>query len=376
MVGQTLACDVADARDARVPGQRSTSILEIKHHPGRRGKKEAMTGRGMTGERPVHVAQHQMTNGELPRPPTGFTHAAMFYDGEDDLVRLGSMLHGATEADDALQVAVPDGTMRLLGEQWRPAAGNVGLVNMAELGRNPARIIAAGQAFVEGHRGQHVSCIWEPAWPSRSQAELREVARHEALCNLAFRERPVTILCLYDTKRLGEDVISSAELTHPIVISPGEQQQANGTYLGPGRFPPGSDEPLPPPAADAATMAFGGRLGQVREFSASRGHAAGLDGARVSDLVLAVSEIAANALGHAGGGGVIRSWCTSEEILCQVEDHGYISDPLAGRYRKPADAQGGHGLWLVNRVCDLVERRSSPAGTVTRLHMRRQTGAS
>ena len=123
-------------------------------------------------------------------------------------------------------------------------------------------------------------------------------------------------------------------------------------------------------------MAFDGRLGQVREFSASRGHVAGLDGARVSDLVLAVSEIAANALSHGGGGGVIRSWCTSEEILCQVEDHGYISDPLAGRYRKPADAQGGHGLWLVNRVCDLVERRSSPAGTVTRLHMRRRTGAS
>jgi anti-sigma regulatory factor (Ser/Thr protein kinase) len=128
---------------------------------------------------------------------------------------------------------------------------------------------------------------------------------------------------------------------------------------------------LPPPAQNASSLYFDGQLGPVRQFSAVEGSAAGLDRARINDLVLAVSEIAANALGHAGGSGIIRSWCTSEEILCQIEDHGYIADPLAGRYQKPADAQGGHGLWLVNRVCDLVERRSSPAGTVTRLHMRR-----
>jgi anti-sigma regulatory factor (Ser/Thr protein kinase) len=343
-----------------------------------------MTGCGMTGEQPVYVAQRDAADGELPLPSSdsiagdsaaGFTHAAMFYRGEDDLAKLGPLLRRASGADDSVHVAVPDATMQMIGGQWRPAPGGARLVDMAELGRNPARIIAAGQTFAEAHGDGHVSCVWEPAWPSRSQAELCEVVRHEALCNLAFRGQPLTIICLYDTKRLGDDVICDAELTHPVVISAGEQQQANTTYLGPGRFPPGSDESLPPAPADAAKVTFDGRLGAVREFSAGRGRAAGLDATRVNDLVLAVSEIAANALGHAGGGGVIRTWCTDEEILCQVEDPGYITDPLAGRYRKPADAQGGHGLWLVNRVCDLVERRSSPAGTVTRLHMHRRPGA-
>jgi anti-sigma regulatory factor (Ser/Thr protein kinase) len=92
-------------------------------------------------------------------------------------------------------------------------------------------------------------------------------------------------------------------------------------------------------------------------------------------MVLAVSEIAANALGHAAGGGIVRSWCTNDEMVCQVEDRGHISDPLAGRRRQPADARGGHGLWLVNRVCDLVERRTGPAGTITRLHIRRTARA-
>jgi hypothetical protein len=30
---------------------------------------------------------------------------------------------------------------------------------------------------------------------------------------------------------------------------------------------------------------------------------------------------------------------------------------------------GGHGLWLVHQVCDLVEIRSGDAGTTIRLHM-------
>ncbi len=329
-----------------------------------------MTGRGMTGERTVDVAQAPAAGCDGHQPAAGFTHAVLLYrSGDDDLGELAEILRRAAGQSDPLQVAVPAATMRLISRHWRPAAGSR-LVDMTELGRNPARIISAAESFSEQHAGEHVFCVWEPAWPSRPQAELREVARHEALCNLAFGGRPMTVFCLYDMTRLSEDVIADAERTHPVRISSGEQR-ANGSYLGAGRFPPGCDEPLPPPAEDARSLVFGGQLAPVREFSASEGHAAGLDHARINDLVLAVSEIAANALGHAGGGGVIRSWCTSEEILCQVEDHGYIADPLAGRYRKPADTQGGHGLWLVNRVCDLVERRSSPAGTVTRVHMRR-----
>lgn len=330
-----------------------------------------MTGRCMTGERAVHVAQSPVAGGDGHRPASAFTHAILLYrSGEDDLGEVAEILHRAAEAGCLLHLAVPPQTMRLIVGHRRLQAGSR-LIDMTELGRNPARIISAGQAFGEQHAGEHVFCVWEPAWPSRSLAELREVARHEALCNVAFGGLPMTIFCLYDMTRLSEAVIADAELTHPMLISAG-QQRANRSYLGPGRFPPGCDEPLPPtPTTHATSVFLDGQLGPVREFSASQGQAAGLDRARVDDLVLAVSEIAANALGHAGGGGVVRSWCTSDEILCQVEDHGYIADPLAGRYRRPADAQGGHGLWLVNRVCDLVERRSSPAGTVTRLHMRR-----
>jgi anti-sigma regulatory factor (Ser/Thr protein kinase) len=332
-----------------------------------------MTGRDATADRPAGVARAPH-GGALPRA-AGFSHIALLYHrGDTDLGWLTAIVRGAADSGAPLQIAVPDRTIRLIRSALRPLPGNARLIDMTELGRNPARIIAAGQSLCDEHPGQHVFCCWEPAWPGRSPAELVEVARHETLCNVAFGGKAMTIVCLYDAARLSVQAISDAERTHPVLISAG-LRRPGGSYLGPGRFPPGCDEPLPPAADDAASITFDGHLGPVREFSARQGHAAGLDVTRVRDLVLAVSEIAANALGHAAGRGILRFWCTSDEILCQIEDGGHIADPLAGRRRRPADAEGGHGLWLVNRVCDLVERRTGPAGTITRLHIRRTTAS-
>ena len=88
--------------------------------------------------------------------------------------------------------------------------------------------------------------------------------------------------------------------------------------------------------------------------------------------MIAASEVAANTLRHTNGGGVVRLWATDAELLCQVEDTGHITDPLAGHWRPAGDLPGGQGLWLVNQVCDLAEIRSSELGTTIRLHMYRR----
>jgi anti-sigma regulatory factor (Ser/Thr protein kinase) len=66
----------------------------------------------------------------------------------------------------------------------------------------------------------------------------------------------------------------------------------------------------------------------------------------------------------------VTLWATEREIICQVNDSGQITDLLAGRLKRdPAAAGGGRGLWVVQQVCDLVEIRTSTAGTAIRLHM-------
>jgi anti-sigma regulatory factor (Ser/Thr protein kinase) len=108
----------------------------------------------------------------------------------------------------------------------------------------------------------------------------------------------------------------------------------------------------------------------VRNFVASSAERAGLGPPRISDLVIAVSELAANTVRHAGGDGIVQIWRTEHEVICQVADRGQITDPRAWHRARSELTLGGKGLWLVNQLCDLVQARTSHAGTVARLHMR------
>ena len=89
---------------------------------------------------------------------------------------------------------------------------------------------------------------------------------------------------------------------------------------------------------------------------------------RVADLALAVHELAANSVLHGGGHGVLRIWCESRALLCEVTDQGQVLDPLTGRHHVEPEGSSGRGLWMVNHLCDLVQLRSSDAGTVVRVH--------
>ena len=299
----------------------------------------------------------------------GLGHVALFYR-DDDEYRCGleEYVHAAAATAAPLHVALPWQRIDLARGALAALWFRVVLADMSDFGRNPARLIPAGLAFADDHPGQHVFCLWEPAWPTRSAAEQREVIRHEGLVNLAFRDRAMTVLCLYDTARSSPELIADAERTHPVVIASG-RRQLSPEYLGAGELPASCDGPLPPPGPGAESLSFSDQVGSVREFAARHAAAAGLRPARTRDLMLAVSEIAGNSVAHANGG-VIRSWHGDGELVCQIEDSGYIADPLAGRRQRSPDTPGGHGLWLVNLVCDLVERRSAPGGTTTRLYMR------
>ena len=111
-------------------------------------------------------------------------------------------------------------------------------------------------------------------------------------------------------------------------------------------------------------------LSKVRGLVMQQARAAGLTEGRANDLVLAVSEVAANTLRHTDSAGTLTIWHDSSEIVCEIHDEGTITDPNIGQRRPAADASGGHGLWLVRQVCDLVELRSDATGTTIRMHMK------
>jgi anti-sigma regulatory factor (Ser/Thr protein kinase) len=126
--------------------------------------------------------------------------------------------------------------------------------------------------------------------------------------------------------------------------------------------------PAPPGAADEIAFTRD-LLSEVRKFVSARAQRAGLMGRRVADAVLAANELATNSVRHAGGDGTLRIWRQDGALVCEVRDGGQITDPLVGQRRPTPDQSSGRGLWIVNQLCDLVQIRSSPDGTVVRMHI-------
>src|SRR5690606_36727272 len=83
---------------------------------------------------------------------------------------------------------------------------------------------------------------------------------------------------------------------------------------------------------------------------------------------------ATNCIRHVLGVAHVRSWREGGGAVVVIRDRGRVADPLAGRVRPAPGHVGGWGLWIANQVCDLVQLRTSTAGTVVRLHVRPRGG--
>jgi anti-sigma regulatory factor (Ser/Thr protein kinase) len=304
-------------------------------------------------------------------PKTGFRHEALMYAGEDAFLDATvPFILDAVGAGEPILVVVAARKIERLRAVLGDAADDVEFADMARVGENPARIIPAWQEFVTAHAGRAVRGIGEPIGPERSATELVECHLHESLLNLAFAGAPAfTLVCPYDTEGLDPAVVEHARHTHPHVHERGMICESE-LYQGPEGARASLGAALPEPGERVAELQFDRRtLRDVRAFVSAVAGRAGMSRTRMSDLVLAVTEIATNSVRHGGGAGVVRVWQDTGALTCEVADAGRIRDPLAGRRRPALDQIGGYGLWLANQLCELVQLRTSASGTVVRLRM-------
>ncbi|MBT2470663.1 sensor histidine kinase [Streptomyces sp. ISL-66] len=310
-----------------------------------------------------------------PAGPGAFVHPALFYeDLAEYLTGVGGFVRDALSADEPVLVAVPGPHLDALRETLGENAAEVTWTDMTELGRNPGRILAALQDFADRHAGRAARIVGEPIWPGRSSAEVLEATRHEALINTAFAGRPATILCPYDVPGLAPAVIADARRTHPSLIERG-RDLPSPAYTDASKVSADCDRPLPEHHGGVPRLEYThGGLSEVREYAERWARGTALTPARRGDLVLAISEAAANSLAHGGGKGALRLWTTAgegaREVVAEIRDGGRLANPLAGRRRPSlASAHGGRGLWMIHQLCDLVEIRAADSGFTLRLHM-------
>ena len=302
-----------------------------------------------------------------------FRHEAFHYEGLEDFARgMSAFVTEGLELGEPVLVVVIPSKLDLLREALGDRASDVSFADMGEIGRNPSRIIPVWQEFVSTRaNGGRVRGIGEPIWAGRTDDEIAESQRHEALINLAFNGAPAYILCPYDVAGLDPSVIEESFRSHPVMVANGSSGPSD-TYPGVDEIAKPFDAPLrDPPGREVRLPVDPGQLETIRRFVAGYARDFGLSSQRTHDLVLAVNELTTNTLKHAGGSGVFRMWRENGSVVAEVSDAGMIAPPLAGRKAPSADQENGMGLWIVNQLCDLVQVRVYETGSVVRLHMSR-----
>ncbi|MFE1167581.1 anti-sigma factor RsbA family regulatory protein [Nocardiopsis sp. NPDC058789] len=294
-----------------------------------------------------------------------FRHERRFHDVASERLR------SAVRADAHVVLSVADPTPLLNGLD-RHERGRVEVIGRDDLYEAPGRTLAALHRLALLHGPGEVSVVAEPPLAPLVHGptmELREWHRLESVLSTALAPMRMRMLCVHDERSLGPGVRAAIRATHPTLV--GEAgPRPNPAYRGTEAF---GQRPLAPEPLSVRgpvhRLEIGQSLPRLREEIASLASAVGLPPSRVDSMVVAVNELAANVLEHGAGKGSVHLWRAPDRWVCDVfDEHGDLSDPLAG-YR-PADTlrSRGYGLWITRQTCDFLEICGSGEGSLTRLH--------
>jgi anti-sigma regulatory factor (Ser/Thr protein kinase) len=301
---------------------------------------------------------------------TSFSHPALFYrDADEYAAAAAAFVRAGLAGSEPVAVAAPPASLDLIRAALDGDAAQVTMIDMTEAGRNPGRILPAVLlAFADDHRDQRVRIIGEPIWPGRTDTEYPACVQHEALINLAFADRKATILCPYDAAGLPEQVLADACVTHPVVID-ADGERASAEYdvdaaLNVYSAPFTDDRPN-----GTGLIVSADNLTTARAYALFQARRAGLPDNQAHEVEVVVSELATNSVQHGGGRGTLRVWIADGQLVCELQDAGTITDPLAGRRPVPDHAARGRGLLLANHLTDLVRIHTGADGTTVRVHV-------
>ena len=304
------------------------------------------------------------------RSEQSYRHEAfLWHDPVDFTDSLVPFVTDGLDAGEPVMVAVIEEHGEWLRESLGAKADEVKFFDMADLGRNPAKIIPAWQKFLDTDAGGDGPArgVGEPIWVGRGADELIECQVHEALLNVAVDPTvPFWLVCPYDVTGLEPAVIDEAYRSHPVVIE-ADAYRGSTSYAGRAHLEMMLGTELPVLVGEPTTIPFNRRnLGRLRAFLKLEGHVAGLGLRQAADLATVTSGLAADSLERGATSGTIRVWRQPRSVVCEVVDDTHLDDPLAGRRAPLVD--GADALWAANQLCDLVQLRTTPTGTTIRVH--------
>jgi anti-sigma regulatory factor (Ser/Thr protein kinase) len=301
-----------------------------------------------------------MTSGEAMR------HNAFVYESDDEYVaRSVAFLKDGLEAGDACMLGNTRDGIAMMRDALGPDAHRVSFFDVSSTYTRPARAVATYYgAFLEHlRRAPSVRAIADMQL-SPTPGDWDEWTGYEALTNLAYSHLPVWVVCTYDGNGLPDAVREGVWRTHPAeVLSDG--WRASDQFEDPRELVR-KLTPEPDPLPELRSFSAGEDLERFRERLARELVAEKVPGAKALDMLVAGTEIAANAVRHGAGIEEVRVGRAEGRFVCEVIDRGSgFDDPAAG-YLAPR-AGTGSGLWVARQLTWRVESFHSPRGFTVRM---------
>ena len=301
----------------------------------------------------------------------GYVHQLGLYSSDQGLVDLVvPFLGGGLAAEEPTFVVLEDEPLRLVKDVIGEPPGLAYVDRKAE-DTNPAIAIKTYRSLFEnlvGGGAARIRVVGDVPHPGTGH-RWDWWARYEAAVNEIFAPYPVFAMCPYDTRITAPEVLSTLHRTHPFIAND-EGPGLNPVYEEPEEFLrstalPGRDEIEEEHPLFEASLST---PSDARDLIRRAGEQAGLSGARVEDMMLAVSEAATNSLLHGRPPVHLRVWAGHHKLVVAVSDAGEgPARPLVGLLPPAAGALDGRGLWLAHQLCDHVGYDTTPEGFTVRL---------
>lgn len=309
----------------------------------------------------------QNTRAGLPRR---FAHRAAIYTRQAELVDIAvPLIEQARRRGSAVVLIVAASTERLI----REATGADELVRLAppepELRRSGQTVATRrarklreltdrdGPIVVIAQHDPDMGLLDGPTW-----------VETDAAMNIALTTMPVTMTCLYRDP-LDPVLAAAARWNHPLWVRDDGSVAENPDHREPAEVlnacPAGAPSPLG--TADRELTFTPWQLTDLRVAVGEAARAAGLSHERADDFVLAVNEVAGNAVEHGSGTGLLQLWLRPRLLTCEVHDSGVLGNPLPGMRPPHASEHRGRGVWIARQLCDLLHVWADHDGTHVRL---------
>lgn len=282
-----------------------------------------------------------------------FDHDAFVYDSDDDYIAsLAPMIVAALERGDDVHAVVPPRNEELLQRALPPsAAAQVKFVDAREWYRRPGTTITQYDDVLTALEGRKAFVVGEVEFGTTPR-EWAAWTRYESVLNGVLAHHTAHVICPYDRRQLPPMVTEWAAQSHPHLVG-GSECLSNLGYVRPQDLLTLLPPEVEPPMRPADTELDAADVRTVRRAVASAARAARFTDDRAAQLVMAVNEVATNALVHGAGWCVVRLWSQRAELTCVVEDSGPgLDDPLAGYIRPEFGSPNGYGLWLARQSFD------------------------